>query len=123
MHRTTYIGPDVVLSILRLSTFWIRCFVVDANNERGLCRQVLSDPEQRMVYDEINGYALTSANPFLNANAQDRDHAFVDEFTCIGKQSTIRFHSKTWLLQFIKGSYVTNDSCRGCSIFHVFFVV
>lgn len=46
--------------------------------------EVLSDPEQRMVYDEINGYALTSANPFLNANAQDRDHAFVDEFTCIG---------------------------------------
>ena len=47
--------------------------------------QVLSDPEQRMVYDEINGYALTSANPFLNYSARERDHAFVDEFTCIGK--------------------------------------
>lgn len=46
--------------------------------------QVLSDPEQRMVYDEINGYALTSVNPFLNPRGQERDHAFVDEFTCIG---------------------------------------
>jgi hypothetical protein len=45
---------------------------------------VLSDPEQRMVYDEINGYALTSRNPFLNS-AQERDHVFVDEFTCIGQ--------------------------------------
>ncbi|CAK9274698.1 unnamed protein product [Sphagnum jensenii] len=45
--------------------------------------EVLSDPEQRMVYDEINGYALTSRNPFLNS-AQERDHVFVDEFTCIG---------------------------------------
>jgi ferredoxin len=44
---------------------------------------VLSDPEQRMVYDEINGYALTSSNPFLNS-AQECDHVFVDEFTCIG---------------------------------------
>ncbi|KAG0585150.1 hypothetical protein KC19_3G262100 [Ceratodon purpureus] len=46
--------------------------------------EVLSDPEQRMVYDEINGYALTSVNPFLNPRGQERDHAFVDEFTCIG---------------------------------------
>lgn len=45
--------------------------------------EVLSDPEQRMVYDEINGYALTSSNPFLNS-AQECDHVFVDEFTCIG---------------------------------------
>jgi hypothetical protein len=47
---------------------------------------VLSDPEQRMVYDEINGYALTSTNPFLN-HAHERDHVFVDEFTCIGQIS------------------------------------
>ncbi|CAK9198587.1 unnamed protein product [Sphagnum troendelagicum] len=45
--------------------------------------EVLSDPDQRMVYDEINGYALTSTNPFLN-RAHERDHVFVDEFTCIG---------------------------------------
>ena len=45
---------------------------------------MLSDPEQRTVYDEINGYSLTAANPFLNFD-QEREHAFVDEFSCIGK--------------------------------------
>lgn len=49
-----------------------------------LVLQVLSDPEQRIVYDEINGFAPTSANPFLISH-QERDHAFVDEFSCIGK--------------------------------------
>jgi hypothetical protein len=43
----------------------------------------LSDPVQRMVYDEIHGYALTAINPFLDDTAT-KDHAFVDEFTCIG---------------------------------------
>lgn len=46
--------------------------------------QVLSDPVQRMVYDEIHGYALTAVNPFLD-DSTTRDHAFVDEFSCIGK--------------------------------------
>ncbi|XP_024364480.1 uncharacterized protein [Physcomitrium patens] len=45
--------------------------------------EVLSDPDQRMVYDEINGYTLTFVNPFLNPK-QERDHTFVDEFSCIG---------------------------------------
>ncbi|KAJ3695132.1 hypothetical protein LUZ60_000509 [Juncus effusus] len=44
---------------------------------------VLSDPIQRMIYDEIHGYALTAINPFLDDSAP-RDHAFVDEFSCIG---------------------------------------
>ncbi|XP_043689704.1 chaperone protein dnaJ C76, chloroplastic isoform X1 [Telopea speciosissima] len=44
---------------------------------------VLSDPVQRMVYDEIHGYALTAINPFLDDEAP-KDHAFVDEFSCIG---------------------------------------
>ncbi|KAF3322018.1 Chaperone protein DnaJ [Carex littledalei] len=44
---------------------------------------VLSDPVQRMVYDEIHGYALTAVNPFLDDTAT-KDHAFVDEFSCIG---------------------------------------
>ncbi|XP_008792330.1 chaperone protein dnaJ C76, chloroplastic [Phoenix dactylifera] len=44
---------------------------------------VLSDPVQRMVYDEIHGYALTAINPFLDDTAP-KDHAFVDEFSCIG---------------------------------------
>ncbi|ONK68283.1 uncharacterized protein A4U43_C05F9640 [Asparagus officinalis] len=45
--------------------------------------EVLSDPVQRRVYDEIHGYALTAINPFLDDTAP-RDHAFVDEFSCIG---------------------------------------
>ncbi|CAN1123147.1 Chaperone protein dnaJ C76, chloroplastic [Linum perenne] len=44
--------------------------------------EVLSDPVQRMVYDEIHGYALSGINPFLDDSP--RDHAFVDEFSCIG---------------------------------------
>ncbi|XP_072968433.1 chaperone protein dnaJ C76, chloroplastic isoform X1 [Typha angustifolia] len=44
---------------------------------------VLSDPVQRMVYDEIHGYALTAINPFIDDDAP-KDHAFVDEFSCIG---------------------------------------
>ncbi|GAV61047.1 DnaJ domain-containing protein/Fer4_15 domain-containing protein [Cephalotus follicularis] len=44
---------------------------------------VLSDPVQRMVYDEIHGYALTATNPFLD-DSSPKDHTFVDEFSCIG---------------------------------------
>ncbi|GER56465.1 chaperone protein dnaJ [Striga asiatica] len=44
---------------------------------------VLSDPVQRMVYDEIHGYALTGINPFLD-DSSPKDHVFVDEFSCIG---------------------------------------
>ncbi|CAI9089172.1 OLC1v1023683C1 [Oldenlandia corymbosa var. corymbosa] len=44
---------------------------------------VLSDPVQRMVYDEIHGYALTAINPFLD-DSSNKDHVFVDEFSCIG---------------------------------------
>ncbi|KAE9592970.1 putative 3Fe-4S ferredoxin, DnaJ domain, 4Fe-4S ferredoxin-type, iron-sulfur binding protein [Lupinus albus] len=44
---------------------------------------VLSDPVQRMVYDEIHGYSLTSINPFLD-DSSSKDHVFVDEFSCIG---------------------------------------
>ncbi|KAJ6680329.1 DNAJ HEAT SHOCK AMINO-TERMINAL DOMAIN PROTEIN, partial [Salix purpurea] len=44
---------------------------------------VLSDPLQRMIYDEIHGFALTAMNPFFDDSSQ-KDHAFVDEFSCIG---------------------------------------
>ncbi|XP_051125611.1 chaperone protein dnaJ C76, chloroplastic [Andrographis paniculata] len=44
---------------------------------------VLSDPLQRMIYDEIHGYALTGINPFLD-DSSPKDHVFVDEFSCIG---------------------------------------
>ncbi|MED6191647.1 hypothetical protein PIB30_001922 [Stylosanthes scabra] len=45
--------------------------------------EVLSDPVQRKVYDEIHGYSLTSINPFVD-DSSPKDHAFVDEFSCIG---------------------------------------
>ncbi|XP_038887877.1 chaperone protein dnaJ C76, chloroplastic [Benincasa hispida] len=45
--------------------------------------EVLSDPVQRMVYDEIHGYALTAINPFVD-DSSTKDLAFVDEFSCIG---------------------------------------
>lgn len=45
--------------------------------------EVLSDPEMRALYDEINGYAATGINPFMDTSLE-RDHVFVDEFTCIG---------------------------------------
>ena len=45
--------------------------------------EVLSDPVQRMVYDEIHGYALTAINPFVD-DSSTKDHVFVDEFSCIG---------------------------------------
>ncbi|XP_022147843.1 chaperone protein dnaJ C76, chloroplastic [Momordica charantia] len=45
--------------------------------------EVLSDPVQRMVYDEIHGYALTAINPFMD-DSSTKDLAFVDEFSCIG---------------------------------------
>lgn len=60
-----------------------------------------------MVYDEINGYALTSVNPFLNPRGQERDHAFVDEFTCIGKPW---YQTESTYLS----SYFVADS-EGCS--------
>lgn len=50
--------------------------------------QVLSDPVQRMVYDEIHGYALTAVNPFLD-DPSPKDHVFVDEFSCIGMPELI----------------------------------
>ena len=46
--------------------------------------QVLSDPVQRRVYDEIHGYSLTALNPFLD-DSSPKDHVFVDEFSCIGE--------------------------------------
>lgn len=41
---------------------------------------------QRMIYDEIHGYALTAINPFFD-DSTPKDHAFVDEFSCIGTSS------------------------------------
>ncbi|OIT33830.1 PREDICTED: uncharacterized protein LOC109205514 [Nicotiana attenuata] len=45
--------------------------------------EILSDPVQRRVYDEIHGYTATAINPFLS-DSSPKDHVFVDEFSCIG---------------------------------------
>lgn len=59
----------------------------------------MSDPIQRMVYDEIHGYALTAINPFLDDTAT-KDHAFVDEFSCIGNFIIVCFSVVQLLLYF-----------------------
>ncbi|CAN6830782.1 unnamed protein product [Brassica oleracea] len=43
----------------------------------------VNDVYERMVYDEIHGYAVTATNPFLD-DSSPKDHVFVDEFACIG---------------------------------------
>lgn len=60
--------------------------------------EVLSDPVQRMVYDEINGYSLTSVNPFLDMSKK-KDHVFVDEFTCIGCKNCANTAPKTFEIE------------------------
>ncbi|KAL5707473.1 hypothetical protein ACHQM5_018372 [Ranunculus cassubicifolius] len=54
--------------------------------------EVLSDPVQRMVYDDIHGYSLTATNPFLD-DSSTKDHAFVDEFSCIAFMISEEFHT------------------------------
>lgn len=56
---------------------------------------MLSDPVQRSIYDEIHGYVLTAINPFLDDTAP-KDHAFVDEFSCIGMKIPT-FELNYWL--------------------------
>ncbi|XLS61693.1 hypothetical protein HN51_015921 [Arachis hypogaea] len=60
--------------------------------------QVPSYPVQRMVFDEIHGYSLTSINPFLD-DSSPKDHAFVHEFSCIAKIPIILYLSKKNLLK------------------------
>lgn len=42
----------------------------------------------RAVYDEIKGYSVSAINPFLDTT-EEREYAFVDEFTCIGKWAVV----------------------------------
>ncbi|XP_002994240.2 chaperone protein dnaJ C76, chloroplastic [Selaginella moellendorffii] len=60
--------------------------------------EVLSDPEQRMVYDEINGYALTSKNPFLSVTCT-KDRVFVDEVSCIGCKNCVNTAPCTFAIE------------------------
>lgn len=54
--------------------------------------QVLIDPVQRLIYDEIHGYALTAINPFFD-DSSPKDQVFVDEFSCIGMFAFSRLYT------------------------------
>lgn len=60
--------------------------------------EVLSDPAQRIVYDEIHGYALTAINPFLD-DTSPKDHVFVDEFSCIGCKNCANVCSDVFMIE------------------------
>ncbi|KAI7754884.1 hypothetical protein M8C21_025732 [Ambrosia artemisiifolia] len=60
--------------------------------------EVLSDPAQRMVYDEIHGYALTAINPFHD-DTYPKDHVFVDEFSCIGCKNCANVCSTVFMIE------------------------
>ncbi|KAJ0448182.1 putative 3Fe-4S ferredoxin, DnaJ domain, 4Fe-4S ferredoxin-type, iron-sulfur binding protein [Helianthus annuus] len=60
--------------------------------------EVLSDPAQRMVYDEIHGYALSAINPFLD-DTYPKDHVFVDEFSCIGCKNCANVCSDVFMIE------------------------
>jgi hypothetical protein len=66
--------------------------------------QVLTDPIQRAVYDEIHGYAATATNPFFDDSAP-RDHVFVDEFSCIGIINYYITKQEFILVYVLFGSY------------------
>ncbi|XP_071702706.1 uncharacterized protein [Rutidosis leptorrhynchoides] len=60
--------------------------------------EVLSDPAQRLVYDEIHGYAMTAINPFLD-DTSPKDHVFVDEFSCIGCKNCANVCSDVFMIE------------------------
>lgn len=67
---------------------------------------MLSDPVQRMIYDEIHGYALTAINPFLD-DSSPKDHVFVDEFSCIGMFTFSRPCPRNLILHCSQGTSMT----------------
>ncbi|OMO83870.1 3Fe-4S ferredoxin [Corchorus capsularis] len=71
---------------------------------------VLSDPVQRMVYDEIHGYALTAINPFMDDSAT-RDHVFVDEFSCIGCKNCANVASDVFRIEEDFGRARVHSQC------------
>ncbi|XP_073311983.1 chaperone protein dnaJ C76, chloroplastic-like [Primulina huaijiensis] len=60
--------------------------------------EVLSDPVQRMVYDEIHGYSLTAINPFFD-DSSTKDYVFVDEFSCIGCKNCANMCSSVFAIE------------------------
>ncbi|EOX92901.1 DNAJ heat shock N-terminal domain-containing protein isoform 3 [Theobroma cacao] len=71
---------------------------------------VLSDPVQRMVYDEIHGYALTAINPFMDDSAP-KDHVFVDEFSCIGCKNCANVTSDVFRIEEDFGRARVHSQC------------
>ncbi|XP_007048743.2 PREDICTED: chaperone protein dnaJ 16 [Theobroma cacao] len=71
---------------------------------------VLSDPVQRMVYDEIHGYALTAINPFMDDSAP-KDHVFVDEFSCIGCKNCANVASDVFRIEEDFGRARVHSQC------------
>ncbi|KAL2478689.1 DNAJ heat shock N-terminal domain-containing protein [Forsythia ovata] len=73
---------------------------------------VLSDPVQRMIYDEIHGYSLTAINPFLD-DSSPKDHVFVDEFSCIGCKNCKNVCPSVFTIEEDFGRARANNSLSG----------
>lgn len=76
--------------------------------------EVLSDPAQRLVYDEIHGYALTAINPFLD-DTSPKDHVFVDEFSCIGCKNCANVCSEVFMIEEDFGRARAHNQQQGTS--------
>ncbi|XVE83562.1 hypothetical protein DITRI_Ditri16bG0097100 [Diplodiscus trichospermus] len=72
--------------------------------------EILSDPVQRMVYDEIHGYALTAINPFVD-DSTPKDHVFVDEFSCIGCKNCANVASDVFRIEEDFGRARVHSQC------------
>ena len=60
--------------------------------------ETLKDPDQRAIYDEINGFAVSSVNPFMDTR-YPRDKVFVDEYTCIGCKMCVNVCPGTFAIE------------------------
>lgn len=76
---------------------------------------VLSDPVQRMVYDEIQGYSLTAVNPFLD-DSSSKDHVFVDEFSCIGCKNCANVAPEVFKIEEDFGRARVYKQCGKCDL-------
>ncbi|KAK4342268.1 hypothetical protein RND71_038084 [Anisodus tanguticus] len=72
--------------------------------------EILSDPVQRRVYDEIHGYTATAINPFLS-DSPPKDHVFVDEFSCIGCKNCANVCPKVFGIEEDYGRARVYDQC------------
>lgn len=77
--------------------------------------EVLSDPVQRRVYDDIHGYSLTAINPFLDDSAP-KDHVFVDEFSCIGCKNCANVAPNVFEIEEDFGRARAYKQCGKCDL-------